>query len=106
MVRKLILLLLVLTVMMFLSGCGVAQRKIMKTVKASLQKNLSSDPQYIEYNLKVTDFKVEKTDKGTYQGLAKIDYKGELHEVPVKIEIDGSNITWDIDPGSFAFLPR
>ncbi|GEM_PF-2356151 len=94
----------VMMVLLLLVGCGKSNDRIAKTVKTSLQRNLSEDPQYSNLNLMVTDVTVNKQNRQNYTGIAKIKYADEDHEVPLKITVEGTNITWDFEPGALSFI--
>ncbi len=105
MFRKILLMLLVVLVLLSAFGCEKSKGRIAKTVVVSIQKTFSSDPLYIEQNLKITGLKVKKIAKDTYKGIASIEYADELHEVPVDITVNGAEITWDIEPDAWKFIP-
>jgi hypothetical protein len=105
MFRKTLLIIVVVLVVLSAFGCEKSKGRIAKTVVVSIQKTFSSDPFYIEHNLKITGLKVEKISKDTYKGIATIEYAEELHEVPVDISVNGAEITWDIEPDAWRFVP-
>ena len=102
--KKFDVIILGLLVILVFWGCGKSNERIAKTVKASLQENLSTDPQYSNLNLKVTSLQVEKMNRNAYQGMAKIDYRNDSYDVPLQITVEGTNITWDLEPGALNFI--
>lgn len=106
MVKNLAIMVITMLVLLFLVGCGLSEQKISNIVSASLQKSLNSDPQYMELNLKLKEFKIVEQNNNSYQGIATIEYAKALHEVHLDIIVDGSKVTWDLKPGSLSFIPR
>ncbi|MDY0151152.1 MAG: hypothetical protein RBS43_02625 [Candidatus Cloacimonas sp.] len=104
MIKKPLILALGLLLLLAFTACGTSVKDITKIVKASLQQNLTNDPQYSELNLKVTDLQVEKVDDINYKGIAQIEYRGELHPVNLIISIDGKQINWEPVSGAFKFI--
>jgi len=102
--KKLFVIIGVMLVLLLLVGCGKSNNRIAKTVKASLQRNLYEDPQYSNLNLTVTDLTVVKLNKQNYTGIAKVKYGEVEHDVPLTITVDGTNITWDFEPGAMSFV--
>lgn len=85
-------------------GCGLSREQISETVKTSMQEKFDTDPQFKDWHLTVTSVQVLKQGGNQYQGIAKINYEGTLHDVPVDITVDGNNVMWKSDPGAFMFV--
>ncbi len=106
MFKNVIIIMTSMLILFFLVGCGVSKAKVTKIVKASLEKNFSSDPEFTEYNLKLRDLQVVKKDRKTYDCTAIVEFAGQTHNVPLQITVDGSRVEWDLGFGAFDFLRR
>ncbi len=102
--KKFTVIVMIALALLLIQGCGKSNARVAKTVQTSLQRNLNTDPQYSNLNLKVSDLTVEKQDRHNYLGTAKLEYANVEHEVPLIITVDGTNITWDFAPGAMRFL--
>jgi hypothetical protein len=71
-----------------------------------MRDTFSRDSQFKQFNLDVTKVQVFKQSKTKYQGLATVVYDGMTHDVPVDITVDGKNVMWKTDPGSFSFIAQ
>lgn len=89
-----------------LGGCGLSKEQIGETVKASMQQTFDTDAQFKDWHLAVNEVQILKQGDNQYQGLAKITYKGESHDVPVEVTADGKNVMWQVRPGGFAFVAQ
>ena len=95
-----------LAVALVLAGCGMSNEEIGSTVQTSMQQKFDADPQFKTYAFKVGTVQVLKQGENQYQGLAKIQYSGEAHDVPVQITVDGKNVMWTAQPGAFMFVAQ
>ncbi len=77
---------------------------IAERVKASMQQKFDTDPNMKNWHLAVTGVTVLKKGGNQYQGLAKIMYKNNTHDVLVEITADWNNTLWQAPPGSFLFV--
>lgn len=87
-------------------GCGMSNNEISETVKTSMNNTFSSDPQFVQYNLQVSEVTVLKQGGNKYQGIAKVAHEGATHDVPVDITVDGKNVIWKTDQGAFLFIAQ
>ncbi len=106
MIKDLIIVCLAMLIMLFSVGCEMSKAKITRIVAASLQKSLSFDPQYMETNMKLKELTIERIEKNSYRGIAKIEYTGVIHSIPLLITVKNSGVTWELEPGALAFIPR
>ncbi len=90
--------------LVLLTGCGLSKEDIGQAVKESMQETLKSDPSFKKYNLKVSDVSVFQKGGNNYKGMVSIEYKGNSHNVSVEILVDGNNVMWEAEPGSFLFV--
>jgi len=90
----------------FLEGCGPSNHDISESVKASMQQNFNSNPQFSKWHMTVAGVQVFKQGDNSYKGIATIMREGTKHDIPIQITIDGNNIMWEASPGSFTFLAQ
>jgi len=100
---KFLVLVLATTVLM---GCGLSPEQIGQTAKMSMQETFDKDPQFSNWGLQVTNVHVLRQGDNRYQGIATVIHKGQFHDIPVEITADGSNIIWQVAPGSFMFVAQ
>ena len=100
---KLIFLVLISCV---LFGCGLSNEEIGETTKTSMQQTFDADAQFKERGLRVSEIAVLKKSENQYQGMAKLIFRGETHDVPVDITVDGKDVMWQVAPGSFGFIAQ
>ncbi|MFC3777363.1 hypothetical protein ACFOTF_18065, partial [Mycolicibacterium holsaticum] len=76
---------------------------ISKSVQASMQKDLDSDPGLS--GLQVMKVELVHKSGNEYKGIARIRTSdGESHEVPVEVTSDENNTLWETPPGAFNFV--
>lgn len=95
-----------ITVALALVGCGMSNEEISSTVQLSMQQKFNTDPQFSTYGFKVEGVQVLKQSENQYQGLVKIRYSGDAHDVPVQVTVDGRNVMWTAQPGAFMFVAQ
>jgi hypothetical protein len=88
----------------FLVGCGMSEQQVSESTKRSMQQTFDIYAELQDAQLKVTDVQVLKRDGNRYQGIAKIVHEGAIHEVPVEMTVDGSNVLWKTERGAFMFV--
>lgn len=96
----------VLVATMALVGCGMSNEEIGSTVQLSMQQKLMPTRSSRPYAFQVGAVQVLKQGENQYQGLAKIKYSGETHDVPLQITVDGKNVMWTSQPGAFMFVAQ
>ena len=106
MVKYLVIILVSMGFLLLPVGCKSSRKELCKSYMSILQDRINRDPEYIEYNLKVRDLRFVKKNDTQYKGLAKIEYRGFFHYVPVAFTVNKESITWDMDPQYLTFLAR
>jgi hypothetical protein len=89
---------------LLLFGCNPSAENISETVKVSMQNRFYSNPAFSKYHLKVNEVKVIHDRDNHYQGIAKVEFEGVLHNVPVDVTASGKDVMWKVEPGSFGFI--
>jgi uncharacterized protein YecT (DUF1311 family) len=89
-----------------LAGCGMSKAKLAETVKGGLQQSFDSKPETREFRLKVQQVSLVKQSDHQYQGIAKIEFEGNVYDVPVDVTADGSEVLWKVNPLSFIFVAK
>ena len=95
-----------LAVALALAGCGMSNEEIATTVRQSMQSKFDGDAQFKTYEFKVENVQVLKQTENQYQGIAKILYSGDRHDVPVQVTVDGKSVMWSAQPGVFLFVAQ
>jgi hypothetical protein len=102
-VRKLMCVLLAVAVLGPLA-CGNAKQDLQYQVKSSIQQKLDTDSTFKDCKLTVHSVILVSTGNGTFDGLAKVIYKGKSHDVPITVKTDRDSLIWTSQPFAFAFL--
>lgn len=87
-----------------LTGCDVYTNNIASKSKDVLQSNLDSDSKFARYKMRVVDVQLVSESMSKHEGIAKIEFEGNIYDVPVSVSADSSNILVQTKPGGFMFL--
>ena len=91
-------------VLFSLSGCDVYTNYIADKAKETLQGSLDTDTKFAKYKLQVIEIKLVSESMSKYEGIAKIQFEGEAHNVGVSVTSDFSNLLVQTKPGEFGFI--
>lgn len=94
------------TALLLLAGCGPSNQDVEELVTASMQKTLSTNPEYSKYRMSVQRVVVIHEEGNRYQGMADIVHEGKTHNVALEITSDGDNVIWKAGQGAFLFLAQ
>lgn len=83
---------------------GMSTELVAESVKSSMQQKFDSDAGFKQWHLKVKGVHVLEQGDNRYQGMATVVHDGKVHDVPVDITADGSNVMWTTQPGTFMFV--
>jgi hypothetical protein len=87
-----------------LISCGVSKNDLQTQVKASMQSKLDQDSTYKDYHLTVNSVTLIDSRNGTYDGIAKVLYMGQEHDVPIIVKTDKDSFMLITQPLAFLFL--
>ena len=73
--------------------------------KTSIQDVLRVDPRFEGTGIEVVKVQLSVEGDKQYTGIASIKHKDVVHEVPVKVLVDGLKIKWSTEPEAFSFIP-
>lgn len=91
---------------MTLAACSPSVSDLQTEVKKSMATNLAKDANLSQYHLQVQTISLIRATGNEYQGMADVAYKGQVHQVPIHVVADGSQMMWRVDPGAFAFIAQ
>jgi hypothetical protein len=88
-----------------LAGCTPTPETIGDMARTSIQEVLRVDPRFEGSGVEVVKVQLALESERKYKGIASIKYKGEVHDVPVDVLVDGLSIKWSTAPDAFSFIP-
>jgi hypothetical protein len=95
---------LIVFMVICLVACGVSKEDLQAQVKTSMQQKLDSDSTIKDYKLTVESVGLVKSGNGTYEGFAKIIYRGKAHDVQISVKTDKDSMMWNTQQNAFIFV--
>jgi hypothetical protein len=88
-----------------LAGCSQTPETIGAMAKTSIQEVFRADPRFKDTGIEVIQVQLSVDGERQYKGLASVKHAGVMHQVPVKVLVDGLSIKWSTEPDAFSFIP-
>lgn len=94
----------VVLLLFLLMGCGPSKKQLEEQVMSMFQEKMDTDTQFKAYSLRVVSITLVSSGKNTYDGMAKLRYKGQEYDAPITVTSDGKTVMFQTKPGAFVFL--
>lgn len=97
-------------VLVVVAGAGLyylwqwqSTQQMEQTVQTSMNKTLNNEQPFAAMGLEVQKVTLVHDSGNRYFGMAKVLYKGQVHNVQIHVLYDGEHVMWNTDPGAFQF---
>lgn len=85
-------------------ACGKSPDEVGTKVQQAMQHKFDTDKHFEAFDLTVKKVRLVKQEGNHYQGVARVMYKGEGHDVLLDVTADDEMVIWKAEPTTLLFL--